>query len=271
VRENTVRTKWKQGQKIVNGWLGIPSSISAETMAHAGWDSLTVDTQHGIVDYQTAVTMMQAISTTPTIPLVRVPWFENGMIMKMLDAGAYGIICPMINSREEAEALVAACRYAPEGGRSFGPMRAMMYGGADYPLKANETILVIAMIETTKALGNLDSILSTPGLDGIYIGPNDLSLSMGFGAKGDATEPKVVAEIDRILQTAKKNNLLAGIHCTAASYANQMLNKGFDLVTITNDNGLLAAAARSAIATARGQDNQQAAAAPARAAAGPYG
>ena len=271
MRENTVRTKWQQGQKIVNGWLGIPSSISAETMAHAGWDSITVDTQHGIVDYQTGVSMMQAISTTPTIPMVRVPWLEMGTIMKFLDAGAYGVICPMINSREEAETLVAACRYAPQGTRSFGPMRAMMYGGADYALKANETILVIAMIETTKALDNLDAILSTPGLDGIYIGPNDLSLSMGHGAKGDATQPEVVAEITRIRQTAKKNNLLAGIHCTAASYANKMLNEGFDLVTIMNDNGLLAGAARNAIATARGQDNQQQpAAAPARAAS-PYG
>jgi len=97
MRENTIRTLWKAGRPVVNGWLAIPNVFSAETMAHAGWDSLTVDMQHGVVDYQAALGMLTAISTTPAIPLVRVPWLDSGIIMKMLDAGAYGVICPMIN------------------------------------------------------------------------------------------------------------------------------------------------------------------------------
>ena len=143
MRENKVRTILKEGGTVVNGWLGIPSSMAAENMAQANWDSLTVDLQHGLVDYQTAISMFQAITTTPTIPLARVPWLEPGIIMKLLDAGAYGIVCPMINSREECEKFVGACRYAPEGYRSFGPVRAAWYAGADYWQHANETVLTM--------------------------------------------------------------------------------------------------------------------------------
>jgi 4-hydroxy-2-oxoheptanedioate aldolase len=179
LRENNLRSIWKRGGAVINGWLGIPSGVAAENMAQAGWDSLTVDLQHDLVDYQAAVSMFQAITTTPTVPMARVPWNEPGIIMKLLDAGSYGIICPMINTRAEAEAFVGACRYAPDGYRSFGPLRATWYAGADYVKGANSTVLAFAMIETTKALGNLDEIMSTPGLDGIYIGPSDLGLSMG--------------------------------------------------------------------------------------------
>jgi 2-keto-3-deoxy-L-rhamnonate aldolase RhmA len=124
VRENTLRKIWARGEAVVNGWLSIPSSFSAEVMAHQGFDSLTVDMQHGVVDYQTAVTMLQAISTTPVIPLARVPWNDPALLMKILDAGVYGVICPMINTKAQAEALVAACKYAPRGYRSWGPVRA---------------------------------------------------------------------------------------------------------------------------------------------------
>ncbi|MBL8674314.1 MAG: 2,4-dihydroxyhept-2-ene-1,7-dioic acid aldolase, partial [Rhodospirillales bacterium] len=120
MRENTVKRIWASGGAVVNGWLGIPSSVAAENMAQAGWDSLTVDLQHGLVDYQAGVGMMQAVCTTATMPLCRVPWNEAGIIMKMLDAGAMGVICPMINSRAECEAVVGACRYAPVGFRSVG-------------------------------------------------------------------------------------------------------------------------------------------------------
>ena len=148
MRDNRLREIWKSGQAAVNGWLAIPNGFSAETMAHQGWDSLTVDMQHGVVDYQAMVGMLQAISTTDTVPIVRVPWLEPGILMKTLDAGAYAVICPMVNSREDAERLVAWTHYAPRGTRSFGPVRASLYGGADYPKHANETIVVFAMIET---------------------------------------------------------------------------------------------------------------------------
>ena len=254
MRANRIRTLWGEGKAVVNGWLGIPSSVSAETMAHQGWDSLTCDLQHGQVDYQAAVTMLQAISTTETTPMVRVPWLENGIIMKLLDVGAYGVICPMINTRAQAEAFVGACRYAPDGFRSFGPHRAILYAGADYPQKANETILAIAMIETQEAMDNLDDIMSTPGLDGIYIGPADLGLSLGGVPKADQTEPKIVAAIDKILASAKSHGVAPGIHCAAPAYALAMIEKGFQLVTLLSDNAILAAAAKRMVGEMRGND-----------------
>lgn len=251
MRENRIRTVWRQGGAIVNGWLGIPSGISAENMAHAGWDSLTVDLQHGHVDYQAAVSMFQAISTTPTVPLARVPWLEPGIIMKLLDAGAYGLICPMVNTRAECEAFVGACRYAPKGYRSFGPMRATWYGGPDYAQNANDTIVAMAMIETKKALGNLDDILSVPGLDGIYIGPADLGLSLGGEPRGDQTDPKVVDAIKKILAAAKKHKVRAGIHCASPEYARKMISWGFQFVTILGDSALMANAAKAVVAAMR--------------------
>jgi 4-hydroxy-2-oxoheptanedioate aldolase len=251
MRENRVRTLWSQDKAVVNGWLSIPSSLSAETMAHQGWDSLTIDLQHGVVDYQTAVTLLQAMSTTATMPLARVPWLEPGIIMKMLDAGAYGIVCPMINKRADAEALVGACRYAPDGYRSYGPLRAMMYAGADYAQHANTPVLAIAMIETQQALDNLDEIMTTPGLDAVYIGPSDLGLSLGYVPKLDQTEPTVVVAIERILAAAQRHGVTAGIHCATTDYAKEMIARGFRLVTILNDNLLLASNAKRAVGEMR--------------------
>ena len=163
MRENRLRGIWSEGGTVVNGWLQVPSSFSAEVMAHAGWDSLTIDMQHGPVDYGSLVPMLQAISTTDTVPVVRVPWNDPGLIMRVLDAGCYAVICPMINTREEAEAFVGACRYPPEGYRSYGPYRATLYGGQDYTDHANETVVTMAMIETQQALENLDA---NPGCRG---------------------------------------------------------------------------------------------------------
>ena len=251
MRENRIRNIWRKGGAVINGWLAIPSGLSAETMAHQGWDSLTVDQQHGMVDFQSAVAMLQAISTTKTVPITRVPWLEPGIIMKSLDAGAYGIICPMVNTREDAEALIGACRYAPQGYRSFGPVRALMYAGPDYPHHANDTVLAIAMIETQRALENLDEILSVPGLDGVYIGPSDLALSLGGTPKPDQTDPKVVEAIDHILAAAQSHGVVAGIHCGSAAYATRMVEQGFQLVTILSDNLLMASAAKRAVAELR--------------------
>lgn len=252
MRENRLRAIWREGGAAVNGWLAIPSGVSAEAMAHQGWDSLTIDMQHGLVDYQSAVSMLQGISTTDTMPLARVPWLEPGIIMKALDAGAYGIICPMINNRADAERFVGACRYAPEGYRSFGPTRALVYAGADYPDHANETVLAIAMIETREGLENLDAIVRTPGLDGIYIGPADLALSLGHRPKFDHSEPELMEPIERILATAKAQGVMPGIHCGSAAYARRMIDLGFRLVTLLSDQRLLAAAAKAMVADLRG-------------------
>jgi 4-hydroxy-2-oxoheptanedioate aldolase len=251
LRENRIRTIWGQGEAAINGWLTIPSSVSAETMAHQGFDSLVIDLQHGLIDYQTAVSILQAISTTVVTPMARVPWLEPGIIMKLLDAGAYGIICPMVNSREEAETFVGACRYAPKGYRSFGPLRALMYAGGDYPQKANDTVLTFAMIETAKALANLDSIATTPGLDAVYIGPADLSLSLGCEPRLDHTDPKVVAAIERILDAATKHGIKAGIHCASAAYAQRMISRGFRFATVMSDNQGLINTARTTLGALR--------------------
>ena len=251
MRENRLRTLWQNGQAAVNGWLAIPSSFSAETMAHQGWDTLTIDLQHGVLDYQAMVTMLQAISTTQTVPVVRVPWLEPGIIMKTLDAGAYGVICPMVNTREEAQKLVAWSHYAPRGTRSFGPVRASLYGGADYPQRANDTIVRFAMIETAQALDNLDAILSVEGLDAIYIGPSDLSLALGCKPTFDEVDPPVAEAIDHILARAKAHGLVAGIHNGTPEVALARVAKGFRFVTVSSDARLLAAGSQQILARMR--------------------
>ncbi|MGE5161066.1 MAG: HpcH/HpaI aldolase family protein [Betaproteobacteria bacterium] len=241
MRENRLRSIWKKGGAAVNGWLAIPDGFAAETMAHQGWDTLTIDLQHGVVDYAAMVTMLQAISTTPTVPVVRVPWLEPGILMKALDAGAYAVICPMVNTREDAQRLVAYTHYAPRGTRSFGPVRANLYGGPDYFQHANDTIVTFAMIETAQALDNLDAILSVEGLDAVYIGPSDLSISLGCRPEFDNPEPKAAQAIDHILARAKAHGVVAGIHNGAPDAALARIGKGFQFVTVSSDARLLAA------------------------------
>ncbi len=240
MRANPILESWKAGKAVVNGWLAIPSSFSAEVMAHQGWDAITIDTQHGLIDYIDAVYMMQAISTTNVPMTARVPWNDPAAIMKLLDAGAQGIIAPMINSREECERFIGAVKYPPLGYRSNGPIRAVLYSGSDYVKKANETILAIAMIETDKAVQNLDEILTTPGLDGIYIGPADLALSYGREPRLDPTDQFIYDKMMEILAGCKRHNIPAGLHCGTAEFALEMIEKGFLLTTIANDSRMMA-------------------------------
>jgi 4-hydroxy-2-oxoheptanedioate aldolase len=252
VRGNWLREIWAKGDAVVNGWLSIPSGFSAEVMAHQGFDSLTVDMQHGVVDYQVAVSMLQGISTTDVVPLARVPWNDPARIMKILDAGAYGVICPMINTREEAEALVAACKYYPRGYRSWGPVRASIYAGTGYtPAAANDTVLVIPMIETAQAVKNIDDILSVPGIDAVYVGPADLSITLGCTPRLDQTEAPVVEAQKQIVQACKRHEVAAGIHCGVAAYALQMVGIGYQLVTLASDSRFMAARAADEVAAVR--------------------
>ena len=251
MRENRLRTLWKSGGAAVNGWLAIPDSFCAEMMANQGWDTLTIDLQHGLVDYQAMVGMLQAISTTDVVPVVRVPWLEPGILMKTLDAGAYAVICPMVNTREDAQKLVAWTHYVPRGTRSFGPIRALIYGGADYPQHANDTIVAFAMIETAAALDNLDDILSVEGLDAIYIGPSDLSLALGCTPTFDDVDEKAAQAIDHILERAKAHGLVAGIHNGGPEAALKRIAKGFQFVTVSSDARLMAAGAQAVMASMR--------------------
>ena len=248
MRKNKLKEIFKSGKAAVNGWLQIPSSFTAELMASQNWDSLTLDMQHGMIDYNSAVGMLQAISTTEVVPMARVNWNEPGQIMKILDAGAYGIICPMVSNKKEAENFVKACMYPPNGYRSYGPIRGLVYGGPDYAAEANHEILKFAMIETKESLENLDEIMTTPGLDGIYIGPADLSLAIGEKPSFDKPEGDPVYDvIMKILEHAKKNKIIAGIQNGQPEYAEKMIKKGFQLVTIGSDQRYMTAASKSAL------------------------
>jgi 4-hydroxy-2-oxoheptanedioate aldolase len=251
MRENRLRTIWKNGGAVVNGWLAIPTAFSAETMAHQGFDSLVVDMQHGVIDYQAMVNMLTAISTTNTVPVVRVPWLEPGVLMKTLDAGAYGVICPMVNNKADAEKLVAYTSYAPKGTRSFGPIRALLYAGADYPEHADDTVVRFAMIETKEALNNLDDILSVPGIDAIYIGPADLSVALGCKPTFDDVEKPVAEAIEHILARAKAHGVVAACHNGTPEYALKRIAMGFQFVTISSDARLMAAGAQQLISKMR--------------------
>ena len=251
MRENKLKSIWARGEAVVNGWLSIPSAFSAEVMAHQGFDSLTVDMQHGVIDYQVAVTMLQGISTTGAMPLARVPWNDPARLMKILDAGAYGIICPMVNTREEAEALVRACKYPPRGYRSWGPVRASIYAGADYGDHANDDIVVMPMIETAEAMKNLDEILRVPGVDGVYVGPSDLSLALGLKPRLDQTDAPVVEAQQKIVEACKRHGVVAGIHNSTATYALKMIAAGYQFVTLASDSRHMAAKAAEEVAVVR--------------------
>ncbi|HEY1846045.1 MAG TPA: aldolase/citrate lyase family protein [Buttiauxella sp.] len=253
MRKNALKTAWRQQQATINGWLAIPSSYSAEIAGHQGYDSVTVDMQHGMIDFASALTMLQAISATPATPLARVNSNDAAQIMRLLDAGAWGIICPMVSTPEQARQFVAACRYPPLGNRSFGPARALLYGGKDYPQYANDEILTLAMIETREALENLDAILATDGLDGVFIGPNDLSLALTGSASAESQHPDMLAAVERVLARCRAHSKIAGIFCTSGKAAAQRLAEGFSFVTPANDVMQLGRAAREAIALARGE------------------
>ncbi len=251
MRENRVRSIWADGGVVLNGWLHVPSPFSVEVMAHAGYDSLTVDLQHGPPDIGSAVSMFQAISTTDVVPFARANWNDPGTIMKLLDAGCYGVICPMIEGREDAEAFVKACRYPPEGYRSYGPFRANLYGGPDYAERANETVVTMAMIETREALEDLDGILAVPGLDGVFVGPSDLGQALGYGPGMDREEPEMVEAIGRVVGAAREKGLGAGIFTGSTEYAGRMIEAGFNFVNVSSDAGLMAAAASDVVAALR--------------------
>ncbi len=232
---NNLLNIWKSNKPVINSWLSIPNSFTAEAFGKMGWDSITIDMQHGQNDYQTSIAMLQAISGSKSVPMVRVPWNEPGIIMRMLDLGVMGVIAPMINSKEDCEKFVSYCYYPKIGQRSFGPMRAQLIHGQDYYNQANKNILSFAMIETKEAVENLDKILSVPNLTGIYIGPADMSSSYGLPPKFDVREDPVFSNIKLIVKKAKEHNKIAGIHNGSTEYAKEMIDIGYKLVTILSD------------------------------------
>lgn len=253
MRRNKLLAKKAEREPIINAWLSIGAPYAAETIAHQGFDAATVDCQHGMIGFDMAVAMMQAISATPAMPLVRPSGLKPTEIMRYLDAGSYGIICPMISTADDAAALVRACRYPPLGERSFGPARGLLYGGADYLNHANREILVLAMIETAAGIDNIDAILSVEGLDGIYVGPNDLSLALGYRPKNEPEEQIVCEAIEHVRARTAAHGHISGIFCSNGPAAAMRLRQGFDLVTPGNDAALLRNVMAEAVAATRGE------------------
>jgi len=223
--------------------LGIPSPITAEAAARAGFDYVCVDNQHGVVEYSAASAMVQGILLGGSRPVSRVPWNEPGIIGKLLDAGVEGIIVPMVNSAEEAAAVVQACRYAPVGARSFGPILAGLRNGS-YAKEANDTVATIPMVETVQALQHLDDILSVRGVDAVYVGPADLSLSLGLPPGNNDDRSEFTEALEAIVAGCR--------HHASGALAERRLEQGFLMVTVSND--LLSMRTRMAdeLAQARG-------------------
>lgn len=250
---NNVRNLLVQGRPVINGWLTIPNAFAAELMAQAGWDSLTVDLQHGVQDYASMVACFQAIAGRGVAPLVRVLANDAAMIGKVLDAGAAGVICPMVNTAQEAQQVVSACRYPPLGSRSFGPLRFGLYADQSVDILAagNTYALCIPQIETREALDNLSEILAVPGVDGVYVGPNDLAISLGYAPGSDREDPAMLEIFDHILAQSRQLNRFVAMHCDSPGYAANMLARGFPFVTVGMDAFFLIRAARAAVEETR--------------------
>lgn len=251
MRPNKVLECWERGAAAVSAWLSIGNSYSAEIIGWSGVDCVTVDLQHGMTDVQAMIAMLQAISATPATPFVRVPACDPALLMKALDAGAYGVICPMINNADEARAFVSATRYPPYGERSFGPSRGLLYGGADYFSNADKTIVRLAMIETVAGLEAVEEIAAVDGLDGIFIGPNDLGLTLGKGPAGDPTDPAVLAAIARCRKAALQHKKHIGMFCPSGLVAARWTAEGFDFVVPNSDANHLKAATAAEVRAAR--------------------
>lgn len=248
--KNRVKQLFAEGKPVLHGWLSIGNAFTAEIMAAQGYDAISIDVQHGALDYTSVLPMFQAMRASGVVIGARVPWLDPAAIMKMLDAGALQIICPMINTAAQAAEFVSYLRYPPIGQRSFGPTRAAYAQGDGIAAEANEQVLAWAMVETAEAMENLDAIAATPGLDGIYVGPADLTFSL-FGGKYppafDREEPEMIAVLQRIVAACHKAGIRAALHCGTPDYAARAIGWGFDMTTVSGDTRLLAGAAAASV------------------------
>lgn len=244
----SIRELYKARYPIVNGWLCVPGGFGAELAARSGYDSITIDMQHGMLGFPDVLMMLQCIGTVGTPTLVRVPsafdHVKADVMMQVLDAGAGGIIAPQMDTPEIAAQIVAACKYPPAGKRSFGPIRAAH-------VNPQAETLAFGMIESAEALAQLDAILDTPGLDGIYIGPNDLSIALGVQPASEPSDERIVATIERIRVAAQARGLMAGIFCSDGQACARRLAEGFDMATPGADASILINAHKAQLLNAR--------------------
>ena len=242
MKSNPVRAKLKRGEPSVGTWLTIPSPVIAQLMARTGLDWLTVELEHTPSSFETAAQMFAIVAASGGVPLVRVPINSVENIKRVLDIGAWGIVVPMVNSRAEAEAVVKAARYRPIGERSIGgQLHAMNFNtdSATYYAKANDEILVVVMAEHVDAVANIESILSVPGIDAVFVGPNDLHASMGLPPAFDSDHPQFNEALKKILAHAKARGIAAGIHVTDAAQAQRRINEGWQFIAVISEAGFM--------------------------------
>ena len=238
----------ESGAPVTNAWQHLPGTYLSELLASSGADVVTLDMQHGMIGINAAKDSILAIEARGAVPFVRLPREDPALIGQLLDAGAVGLICPTIESAQQARAFVAACYYPPVGRRSYGPNRAVLSMGSDYFSSAKDRVFTFAMVETVAGLECVEEIAAIPALTGLFIGPGDLGISMGLPPIQDRTEPEIVAAINRVATAADSAGKRTGIHAATPQYAADRAKQGFDLVTIMSDAPAVSAAARSAVA-----------------------
>ena len=251
--KNPLKAAWAEGRTAFGLWSVVPGSFGAEILSETGADYVCVDQQHGAIDYDTMVPMLQAIRAGGAAPITRVLSNDPFLIMKALDAGAWAVIVPLVSSAGDAAHAASACRYPPRGVRSFGPVRAATVIGSRDPEDLGGEVLCLVMVETREALERVDEIAATPGVDGIYIGPSDLALSLGLPPTLEVTEAEHVEAVQRIRETCHQHGIAAGIHCPSGDWARRHAEAGFDMVTVATDAPLLRAALLGALAVARAE------------------
>lgn len=236
----TFRARAVGGQVTLNGWCSIPEPTVTEIMALQPWDMITVDLQHGLLDFQRALDLIRTIQGHGKPALARIPSLEeNWLIMKLLDAGAGGLICPNVSTPEDAARFIAACTYPPAGKRSYGPTRAALLD-VDYAKSADHRIIKTVQIEDDRSVAAVNEIAAVAGLDMLYVGPADLSLAYGLTPRLDPEYPEILAAYEAVIETCRATGLVAGIHCLTPSYAARMYKMGFRFISIANDVRLLA-------------------------------
>ena len=244
VATNPVTDKLRNGQPAVGTWLGLCSPVAAESLAHIGWDWLVVDVEHSPVGFETMVNCFRAAQLGGAAPMARVPWNDTVWIQRTLDAGAMGLVVPMVNNVDDAKQVVGNMKYSTRGQRSWGGSRVAAYIDGDYRTWADENLAIIVMIETIEAVNNAEAILAVDGVVGCFIGPADLALSMGItpAQTGPGTEHE--AAMMEVLAAAKKTGKAAGKHCFTGAEVTLRINQGFQFLALSSDGGFLAKAAR---------------------------
>ncbi|HXW49328.1 MAG TPA: aldolase/citrate lyase family protein [Xanthobacteraceae bacterium] len=252
----TLAGRLRAGETVFSGWCGLPYPLVAETLARDGFPAVTIESQHGLWDVAGILAGIAAVRQGGAAPLVRVPWGDFALVSRVLDFGAEGIIAPMINTPADARAFAAAAKFPPIGERSWGPHRATSLAGLSdqsiYLREANDHIVTLAMIETRTALRNFDAIMNTPGIDGFFLGPSDLSIALSDGKTIDPLSKDVDRELERMIEGAQRAKKIPGAYCHSAERAAALAKRGVKFVAVSSDLAMLRAGAATALKALKG-------------------